>query len=164
MKKYYSPMLRIGGMTEGEPEDPKMVRAGGAKSKAEELVDVRDSISNLISTGVVDLTLPETRAHYQSLVQKLGAAPAQKLMNKLILYNQDAAKRNIPVEEKISMFYDTPGDDVEVSDIIKTVKGLGYGVRAGTSTSHDYKTGEVLGEKSAFYKPDKSTVMLRVQK
>ncbi len=128
----------------GEP-DPPQVFGAGDRSKFKQDFDLRDIINMGVGGKHKDLSNADLRTNYQWLAGKIGVPAAQKLMNKILIYNQQTANSQLPDEERIKAFYDTPGDDEEVSTIIKTAKGLGYGIGEGVRSSRHAGVADIAG-------------------
>lgn len=127
-------MATIRVVKTGSPEDPKMVKSTSDKNKYSDLLDVRDMLSHAVAGNYQDMNNSDLQTNYKLLAGRVGEKAAQKLMNRVFIFNQ-TQKGGTPTE-RISRFYETPDGDEEVNTILTNTRGLGQGVIPGFRSSH----------------------------
>ena len=155
-------LLRVQPGTDPVGNDPEhpTVKISGDKSKIEGYLDVRDILSHAVANNHQNMNDPTIKANFQMLANRVGLPTAQKLMTKVFLFNQN--NKGAKGVDRLQAFYDqTQNDEPEIGEILKQVKGIGYGVRQGYANSHLFATPDDDPAGTAFVakKP-----MLRVSK
>lgn len=105
-------------------------------SSANDLANVRDSITALVGTGYNGTQQDDlTRGHVKLLLTTLPEGKAQNLLTHIALYNQrpDAASKS-PVQ-KVQSFYDIIPTNPETNSIIQQAKNFSTGVMGGINSS-----------------------------
>lgn len=101
-----------------------------ARSSLDTSVEARDIMSGLVGKGYTTSS-PTTADAFERLSVIYGRPKAQKLMEQMFIYNQNPEVQKLPVESRISRFYDKGSMNPEVNKILTENRGLGYGVLPG---------------------------------
>src|SRR5574342_19862 len=120
-------MATIKLRTKPVTEKEEVVIAKPNRSSLDTSIEARDIISGLVGKGYTQ-NAPETNDAFQRLSIIYGKPKAQKLMEQMFIYNQNPETQRLPIEEKISRFYEKGSLNPEVNKILSENKGLGYGV------------------------------------
>lgn len=120
---------KIGTPIGGEEE---IVRPNsGNKGSLDDSILVRDMITGLVGGGFTSLKEDTAQKNFAQLRRLLGDSKANEIMTKVVIHNQDPRYKALPIEEKISSFYDQQQND----PVIGRVRKLSYGVLPGFRTS-----------------------------
>lgn len=160
-------MLRIMDGGGEKPTAQSQATTGKSRTADDDTADVRDILSNLVGRKVSNLSDENTRSDFARLQALLGSQKAQKLITQVIIHNQRNA--NAPMEKSIQDFYEVGSNDPEVNDVLKTVKGFGYGVLSGFRDSakqgNQLLAGKIPGATASVDQEDlQRKIMLRLPK
>lgn len=138
--------LRI---TEPPSEEKPTVKTGISRNSPEDqTANLRDSLTALVGRGYTSVTDDESRGHFSRLVATLGLPAAQRLMTHIAIYNQNPNQSRLPLNEKVTQFYDIGSRDAEINSLLQKIKTFGSGVVSGLTDSPDYSN-QILMNKVA---------------
>lgn len=119
----------------GDPKPKDAAYYGKGRTPLDDTADIRDIVSAFVGRGYTNLADDDIKGGYARMTHLLGAPKAQKLMTQIFLHNQRPENQKLPVEDRISRFYDAGSGDPETNQIISKSRQFGYGVLPGFRTS-----------------------------
>lgn len=160
-------MLRISGEGGEKPTAQATTATGKSRTADDDTADIRDILSGLVGKKISNLSDEGARSDFARLQALVGPEKAQKLVTQVIIHNQRNA--NAPMEKSIQDFYEVGSNDPDVNDVLKTVKGFGYGVLPGfrdsSKQANQILTGKIPNATASVDQDDlQRKVMLRLNK
>lgn len=137
-------IVKSGDPNKGTLTEEKVTLKG--RGPIEDTADIRDIITGLVGKGYTALSDDDVRGGYGRLQTLVGRPKAQKLMEQIFIYNQRPENRGLPVEDRISRFYDAGSGDAATNDVIGKAKSFGYGVLPGFRNSPNVLNQGLLGK------------------
>lgn len=149
-----------------KPTEPQAT-TGKSRTSDDDTADIRDILSNLVGRKISNLQDESVRSDYARLQALVGAQKANKLLSQVLIHNSRSG--SVPMEKSIQDFYEVGSNDPEVNDVLKTVKGFGYGVipgfRDSSKQGNQILTGKIPGATAAVDQDElKRKIMLRLPK
>jgi hypothetical protein len=136
-------------LVKGDPpseEKPTIKNVNRASSPQDQTADLRDSLTALVGKGYTSVTDEDSRGHFARLVSMLGLPAAQKLFTHISIYNQNPNQSRLPLNDKVTQFYDVGSRDIEIDSLLKKVKQFGSGVISGLTDSNNYSNQLLTGK------------------
>lgn len=158
-------MVRVAANDPDKIDEKMLLKA---KDPVAANLDVRDRLAELIAKGAA-LTPDQKGGIYSQLSQILGQDKAQKLMTHAYLFNTHPETQKMPIEDRLTAFYNIGSNDPDVNQILNKTKALGYGVVPGFRDSVSDINSQLSGRTPMVTQTPQSTdaqrkIMIKVAK
>lgn len=125
-----------GGPKTGIPDNAKTVATD--KSKLDDMLDLRDSISALVGSGYTPkATDPTVLAHRTRILNMMPAQEAQNLLTHIAIQNQQPGVQTLSPTQRLQRFYDIQSSIPATNMLLQKVKSLGTGPISAFSETPD---------------------------
>lgn len=121
-----------------DPGKPKNLIKELPGDRFENILDLRDSIANLIGSNYSGPMNEDIKKDYAYLATKLGKGTADKIMTRIYMQNTDPFNQRRSLTERINSFYSTPASDDDLRGLFDTIRTFGKGPVAGLNESVNY--------------------------